>query len=678
MAGQVADLVDAGIKTLFHPSILTERPTEKSGKEITHCPYIQASSQFFVGSFQVEWKEPFISYEIDPDSFHKEHFRLARAMGFSKPRARRAIQVGMERLEAFQAAIREEGERFLGSLAANEQALIVLGKPYHTADSFLNMNLGSLCQRLGVPALPGDLYPLALHGEKPAVAWKYQGQMIRLAREIGADHRLFPVLITFFGCGPDPFTLRHVREALGGKPLLVLEMDEFSSRAGIITRLEAFLERIRSGQRKQSARGLQASTTQGSAAARSGHLTPKLKARAEVLFLPDIDDHAYGFAAAARSVGVEARVLPPTDQESECLGRPHMVGGECHPFALILGDYLKLASWVHRELAERSLFYLLGPEACRLGQYSVYIDKVRREIGCSIGVISQIDEGLEAFGLSQSCRRQVLLRGWEGLNAYDLLRHLFFLIRPVAEDTAKLDIAYAQSRDEIFSALSEGRVREGMERALETLSKVPLDGDTRRPIIAVTGDYYTRVVSFANNDVYQEIERLGGTILTPPTFSDAFKISPLQSFAWKLKSGCARAALSDGLLYALMAFSEFKVKGGKNARRVLNKSLDILGRRIWKSAAVYADTRLPGGIIAPIATAVEHLGMGASGILNLITLNCSYGTVVTAALLRALKDYPGVPMLTLVYDGLKKTNERTRLEAFMEQVWDRHRENRAD
>jgi hypothetical protein len=35
-------------------------------------------------------------------------------------------------------------------------------------------------------------------------------------------------------------------------------------------------------------------------------------------------------------------------------------------------------------------------------------------------------------------------------------------------------------------------------------------------------------------------------------------------------------------------------------------------------------------------------------------------------------------MLTLVYDGLKKTNERTRLEAFMEQVWDRHRENRAD
>jgi len=58
-------------------------------------------------------------------------------------------------------------------------------------------------------------------------------------------------------------------------------------------------------------------------------------------------------------------------------------------------------------------------------------------------------------------------------------------------------------------------------------------------------------------------------------------------------------------------------------------------------------------------------------VLNLMTLNCAFGTVVTASLLRALKERQGIPMLTLVYDGLKKTNEKTRLEAFMEQVWDR-------
>jgi len=38
-----------------------------------------------------------------------------------------------------------------------------------------------------------------------------------------------------------------------------------------------------------------------------------------------------------------------------------------------------------------------------------------------------------------------------------------------------------------------------------------------------------------------------------------------------------------------------------------------------------------------------------------------------------LRDRPSVPMLTLIYDGLQKTNERTRLEAFMEQVHDHFR-----
>jgi benzoyl-CoA reductase/2-hydroxyglutaryl-CoA dehydratase subunit BcrC/BadD/HgdB len=82
----------------------------------------------------------------------------------------------------------------------------------------------------------------------------------------------------------------------------------------------------------------------------------------------------------------------------------------------------------------------------------------------------------------------------------------------------------------------------------------------------------------------------------------------------------------------------------------------------------YLDHRLPPGIAAPLATALSSINHGAHAILNLITLNCSYGTVVTAALNRALKGMPNIPMLTLVYDGLKKTNEKTRLEAFMEQV----------
>jgi hypothetical protein len=144
----------------------------------------------------------------------------------------------------------------------------------------------------------------------------------------------------------------------------------------------------------------------------------------------------------------------------------------------------------------------------------------------------------------------------------------------------------------------------------------------------------------------------------------------MREFVWRLRAGHFREAASDGLLYLLLVISEFKVKGGATARRVFNAPLDSLGLRAWKSAARHANSRLPAGINAPLATALQQLDMGADGVLNLITLNCLYGTVVTAALSRALKERPGIPLLTLVYDGLKKTNEKTRLEAFMEQVKD--------
>ena len=399
------------------------------------------------------------------------------------------------------------------------------------------------------------------------------------------------------------------------------------------------------------------------------HMSPARKA--EVVYVPFMGDHAYGFAAAARSVGIDARVLPPPDEESERLGRPHMVAGECHPYALVLGDYLKLAQLLSAQAARRSLFYMFGPDACRLGQFPTYIEKVSRELGFTIGVIRDVDEGIAAFGVSPRYRQQVLLRVWEGLNAYDVLLRLFLQIRPLTQDQALLERVYIGCRDKLYKALSEGGVRAGMEEVLHDLHAIPVEDADPRPVVAVTGDYYTRIVPYANNDVYTEIEALGGTLWSPPTFSDSYKLGTLRDFIWSVLNGRSRSAAEHGIFYTLMTISEFKVKSLPGVRRALNCSTDLLGINMWKMASRHAHSRLPAGITAPLATALNYLDQGADGVLNLMTLNCSYGTVVTAALLRALKKRPGTPLLTLVYDGLKKTNEKTRLEAFMEQVQDR-------
>jgi predicted CoA-substrate-specific enzyme activase len=687
MAGQLRDLANAGIKTVFHPAVLSEQPLSQGGRAVEHCPYIQASSQFFKGTFGLQWREPVINHQLDDDAFRNEHIRFARELGFSGTDSVDAVDKGLAQLAVFNEAIEKEGRRLVDSVPPGEQALMVLGKPYHTSEPFLNMNLGGLFQKIGVKAIPGDLFPVESFPTRSPLAWKHQLRMLAVTRVIASDPRFFPAMVTFFGCGPDPFTMRHIRESLKGKPLLVLEMDEHSSRAGLMTRIEAFLDNLKQPANEGVARGgeglsfpvsqipRQVKKREGPQVDR-GTDRPiaggsRKRGRVDTVYIPNFGDHAYAFAGAARSMGIEAHVLSPPDGESERLGRPHLMGGECHPYALMLGDYLRLAQDLSPKIAKRSVFCLPGYSACRLGQYPVYIEKVRKECGYPMRVIADLSQALTAFGLSKKHRETVLLRTWEGLNAYDVLLNAYLQVRPRVKAPSVLEAIYADCRDKVFESLSGGEVFQGLEDALHELHQVPADDDADRPIIAVTGDYYTRIVPYANNEVFREIESLGGTVWAPPTFSDGLKVFYHQEVMKESSAG----SLADDFeavssFYASVVLSELRIKGSPSARRSPGGPLDPLGRRMRRSAATHMDSRFPPGIAAPLATALSYIDRGADGVLNLITLNCSYGTVVTAALLRALKERPEVPLLTLVYDGLKKTNEKTRLEAFMEQVRD--------
>ena len=77
LAGQVCDLAEEGVRTLFHPVILSEKPSYEDEGPLEHCPYVQASSQLFRGMLDLEWEEPIINLRLDRDSFRREHIRFA-------------------------------------------------------------------------------------------------------------------------------------------------------------------------------------------------------------------------------------------------------------------------------------------------------------------------------------------------------------------------------------------------------------------------------------------------------------------------------------------------------------------------------------------------------------------------------------------------------------------------
>lgn len=87
-----------------------------------------------------------------------------------------------------------------------------------------------------------------------------------------------------------------------------------------------------------------------------------------------------------------------------------------------------------------------------------------------------------------------------------------------------------------------------------------------------------------------------------------------------------------------------------------------------KSAAPYVSDSIDPVVTVNVSKAEDYAAKGCSGIANLIVLNCLYGTLCTAVYKKVQREHNRIPTLTLIYDGLKQTNEKTRIEAFVRQA----------
>lgn len=85
-------------------------------------------------------------------------------------------------------------------------------------------------------------------------------------------------------------------------------------------------------------------------------------------------------------------------------------------------------------------------------------------------------------------------------------------------------------------------------------------------------------------------------------------------------------------------------------------------------ASPYVSPDIDPVVTVNVAKAEGYAAQGYSGIANLIVLNCVFGTLATAIYKKVQRENNGIPLFTMTYDGLKQTNAKTRIEAFVHQV----------
>jgi predicted CoA-substrate-specific enzyme activase len=242
--GHVRYLLDKA-DFLFLPNVIN-MPTPEPDDRGLFCPLVE-SSQFMVrAALQIPAQRmirPTLYLKDGPDALLDDLLR-----GFPpaiRPQARflkSAVGVAWEKQHQFRERVKQRGKEVLEGTSADEPVWVVSGRSYNLYDERLNLQLGRQFARLGIRALPMDYLDLDAEdlSDFPRMYWGLGARILRTAKRIARTPNFYGVHLTNFSCGADSFLEHFYQHILHDKPSLILELDEHSAVAGLLTRIEAY------------------------------------------------------------------------------------------------------------------------------------------------------------------------------------------------------------------------------------------------------------------------------------------------------------------------------------------------------------------------------------------------------------------------------------------------------
>ena len=233
---------------LFLPTLI-DMPTPDAKEKGYFCPMVQANSytvRAAIGLVQSGILSPVIHLKYDPKTLAIEIFEQIKgklgSLKVTRRQVKQALFIGLEKQEAFARELYRTGETLLNDQGKNEPLVVVTGRPYNLYDERLNLRLGQNLAKIGIRGIPMDFLDVSAQnlGTFRHMYWGLGAQILKTAGVVKRLPNVFGLHLTNFGCGADSFIEHFYRFTMGKKPYLILELDEHSATAGVMTRLEAY------------------------------------------------------------------------------------------------------------------------------------------------------------------------------------------------------------------------------------------------------------------------------------------------------------------------------------------------------------------------------------------------------------------------------------------------------
>lgn len=690
--GHALDLVEAGQKIIFLPSVHeTEQPNSNMRQSHT-CPYIQGAADLMPSYLRLDERgvqvvSPTLHFNRPVKHLERQFIKAGKELGKSARQSKRALNLGLEALKAFREKVDEYAKDVIVKQPKDQTAIVVAGRPYTLWDPISNMDIGKRIREMGVQAIPQDFLPLEsadISDTWPNAYSRQIAKKLMAARIIKSDPRFRAIVLTYFACGPDSFGNDFFQREIG-EASYTIQIDEHTADAGVITRIQSFVRTVKD-QRKQLLPVERKIRSQE---------TPLSEVGDRTIYIPNLNDSARVLAAALQGFGFKSEPIPRAPLEYLEKARKLIPGDVCVPTLFTIADMLYLIDQPDFDASTVAFMQGRSEGPCRFGMYSMLMRLILDQLGLEQIPVVALGRGNEKAGLGLFFPLVVL----DGILTHDLLFKMLTKVRPYEKKKGEADGIFDIMMGQLVNVVKShpARIEEnkvdgftgtdhlaGYVMVLEMAQKIfnsiecrPGWRQEKRPLIGIVGEFYVRLHDGSNEDALREIENAGGEVWLAPESEFFTYISKLcERLAWdRIKDGMrSRDRIKE---YVGSRFNNWLIDRHEEALYeaalpLLEDRYDIPAAEVIEKAGSYTRYDFGGETPCSLGKAEDLVERGACGIVNLYPFNCMPSNTAKAHLENLRRRHNGIPILNMDFNGTPDLGRSGKCRAFLAQAraWD--------
>jgi predicted CoA-substrate-specific enzyme activase len=205
--GHILNLMSKGVKRIFIPSVINLKNLSVHTSNTFSCPYAQSLPYTVKASIDFPaagaiLHSPVVYFGGGRESALKSLVGFRKELKRTKKEVERAFDVAMEAQNSFYKKCVEEGSKALSSIGKDKKVMVIIGRPYNSADAGANLNIHKKLMDLGVIPVPLDMLPLMDGAENDEdlrdMYWGYGQKILRAAKLVKERENFYGIYITNF------------------------------------------------------------------------------------------------------------------------------------------------------------------------------------------------------------------------------------------------------------------------------------------------------------------------------------------------------------------------------------------------------------------------------------------------------------------------------------------------